>query len=44
MCNCRVIVHSGKERQIQLFKEGIVQITSLADLLIQGHQLSIECL
>jgi hypothetical protein len=31
-------VHSGKERQIQLFEELILQITSLADLLIQGHR------
>jgi len=31
-------VDSRQERQIQFLKEGIVEITSLADLLIQGHR------
>jgi hypothetical protein len=45
LCSCRRLsVHSRKERKIQLFKEGIVQITGLANLLIQAHQLSIECM
>jgi hypothetical protein len=35
-------VHSRQERQIQLIEEGIVEITSLKDLLIQGQQLSID--
>ena len=38
VCNCRGIVHSGQERQIQLFKEPILPMTSLADRLIQGHR------
>ena len=39
VCSCRcLIVHSGKQGQVQLFEEGIVEITSLADLLIQGHR------
>jgi hypothetical protein len=31
-------VHSGKERQIQLFEEPILPMTSLADRLIKGHR------
>jgi len=38
VCNCRVIVHSGKERKIQLFKEVIMPLPCFADLLIQGHR------
>jgi len=38
VCNCRGIVHSGQERQIQLFEEPILPMTSLADRLIQGHR------
>ena len=39
VCSCRgLIVHSGKERQIQLFEEPILPMTSLADRLIQGHR------
>jgi len=39
VCSCRVIVHSGQERQIQLFEERILPMTSLADRQIQGHEL-----
>jgi len=39
MCNCRVTVHSGQERQIQLFEERNLPMTSLADRLIQGLEL-----
>jgi hypothetical protein len=35
-------VHSGKERQIQLFEEVIMPLPCFADLLIQGQQLSID--
>ena len=38
VCNCRGIVHSGQERQIQLLKEPIPPMTNLADRLIQGHR------
>jgi hypothetical protein len=35
LCSCRRLsVQSRQERQIQLLKEGIVEITSLKDLLI----------